>query len=53
MKNILKKIGLVMLCVILSCGAFAQSADMDKLFSKYDSKRHFENSSTVHRSPCG
>ncbi len=42
MKNILKRIGLVMLCVIFSCGAFAQSADMDKLFSKYDSKRHFE-----------
>ena len=38
----MKKIGLVMLCVILSCGAFAQSADMDKLFSKYEKKRHFE-----------
>ena len=36
------KIGLVMLCIGLSFGAFAQSADMDKLFSKYDNKRHFE-----------
>jgi hypothetical protein len=42
MKNVLHKIGLVMLCVILSCGAFAQSPDMDKLFSKYEKKRHFE-----------
>ena len=31
-----------MLCIGLSFGAFAQSADMDKLFNKYDNKRHFE-----------
>ena len=42
MKNLLHKIGLVMLCIGLSFGAFAQSADMDKLFNKYDNKRHFE-----------
>ena len=42
MRNLLHKIGLVMLCIGLSFGAFAQSADMDKLFSKYDNKRHFE-----------
>ena len=42
MKNVLHKIGLMMLCVILSCGAFAQSADMEKLFNKYGHKRHFE-----------
>ena len=42
MRNLMKKIGLVLLCVSLSFGAFAQSADMDKLFNKYDNKRHFE-----------
>lgn len=42
MKNTMKMIGLALLCISLSFGAFAQSADMDKLFSKYDSKRHFE-----------
>ena len=42
MKNTKKMIGLALLCISLSFGAFAQSADMDKLFSKYDSKRHFE-----------
>ena len=42
MKKILHKIGLVMLCIGLSLGAFAQSEDMGKLFSKYDNKRHFE-----------
>lgn len=42
MKNLLHKIGLVMLCISLSFGAFAQSADMDKLFKKYENKRHFE-----------
>lgn len=42
MKNVLHKIGLMLLCITLSCGAFAQSADMDKLFKKYDNKRHFE-----------
>lgn len=42
MKKILHKIGLVMLCIGLSFGAFAQSEDMGKLFSKYDNKRHFE-----------
>ena len=42
MKNLLHKIGLVMLCIGLSFGAFAQSEDMGKLFSKYDNKRHFE-----------
>ena len=40
MKKTLKKIGLVMLCISLSCGAFAQSEDMDKLFGKYDNKHH-------------
>ena len=42
MKNVLHKIGLVMLCIGLSFGVFAQSADMDKLFRKYEKKRHFE-----------
>ena len=42
MKNILKRFGLIMLFAGLFCGAFAQSADMDKLFNKYDKKRHFE-----------
>ena len=42
MKNVLHKIGLVMLCMGLSFGVFAQSADMDKLFRKYEKKRHFE-----------
>ena len=35
-------IGLALLCISLSFSAFAQSTDMNKLFSKYDSKRHFE-----------
>lgn len=38
----MKKTELALICICLSCGAFAQSADMDKLFSKYDNKRHFE-----------
>lgn len=42
MKNVLHKIGLVMLCIGLSFGVFAQSADMEKLFNKYGHKRHFE-----------
>ena len=42
MKNVLHKIGLVMLCMGLSFGVFAQSADMEKLFHKYGKKRHFE-----------
>ena len=42
MKNILKRFGLIMLFAGLFCGAFAQFADMDKLFNKYDNKRHFE-----------
>lgn len=42
MKNVLHKIGLVMLCIGLSYGVFAQSAEMDKLFNKYGHKRHFE-----------
>jgi len=42
MKNVLHKIGLVMLCIGLSFGAFAQSEDMGKLFNKYEKKRHFE-----------
>ena len=42
MKNVLHKIGLVMLCIGLSFGAFAQSEDIAKLFNKYEKKRHFE-----------
>lgn len=42
MKNTMKMIGLALLCINLSFSAFAQSTDMNKLFSKYDSKRHFE-----------
>ena len=42
MKNVLKKIFFCLLFAGFFSGAFAQSADMDKLFSKYDSKRHFE-----------
>ena len=42
MKNTMRTIGLALLCVFLSSSVFAQSADMDNLFSKYDSKRHFE-----------
>ena len=42
MKKLWKKIMLLMLCVSLFGGAFAQSADMDKLFRKYEKKRHFE-----------
>jgi hypothetical protein len=42
MKNVLHKIGLMLLFVSLSCGVFAQSADMEKLFKKYGNKRHFE-----------
>ena len=42
MKNTMKMIGLALLCISLSFSAFAQSTDMNKLFSKYDSKRHFE-----------
>ena len=42
MKSVLKKIGFCLLFAGLFCGAFAQSADMDKLFNKYDNKRHFE-----------
>lgn len=42
MKNVLHKIGLMLLFVSLSCGVFAQSADMEKLFKKYGKKRHFE-----------
>ena len=42
MKSVLKKIGFCLLFAGLFGGAFAQSADMDKLFSKYDNKRHFE-----------
>lgn len=42
MKNTMKMIGLALLCICLSFSAFAQSTDMDKLFSKYDNKRHFE-----------
>ena len=32
----------MLLFVSLSCGVFAQSADMEKLFKKYGNKRHFE-----------
>ncbi len=42
MKNVLKTISLTLLLVGFIGGAFAQSADMDKLFQKYNSKRHFE-----------
>lgn len=42
MKNILKRIGMVLLFAGLFGGVFAQSADMDKLFHKYEKKRHFE-----------
>ena len=42
MKNILKRIGLVLLFAGFFGGVFAQSADMDKLFHKYEKKRHFE-----------
>lgn len=42
MKNLLKRFGLVLLFAGLFGGVFAQSADMDKLFQKYNNKRHFE-----------
>ena len=42
MKEIMKKTGLLVLFLGLFGGLFAQSADMDKLFGKYDGKRHFE-----------
>ena len=42
MKNVLHKIGLCFLFVGLFGGIFAQSADMEKLFHKYENKRHFE-----------
>ena len=42
MKNLWRKIALVMLCISLFGGAYAQSADMEKLFHKYEKKRHFE-----------
>ncbi len=42
MIEIWKKIAFTMLCVCLFGNVFAQSADMDKLFCKYGSKRHFE-----------
>jgi len=42
MKNRWSTIGLLLLFVSLSCSVFAQSADMDKLFRKYEKKRHFE-----------
>ena len=42
MKNTMRTIGLALLCILLSGSVFAQSTDMDNLFSKYDSKRHFE-----------
>ena len=42
MKNLLKRFGLIVFFAGLFGGVFAQSADMDKLFSKYDNKRHFE-----------
>lgn len=42
MKNILKRVGMVLLFAGLFGGVFAQSADMDKLFHKYEKKRHFE-----------
>lgn len=42
MKKHWQKITLLMLCVSLFGGAFAQSADMEKLFKKYGNKRHFE-----------
>ena len=43
--NIMNKVVKIFFCLLFAgffSGAFAQSADMDKLFSKYDSKRHFE-----------
>lgn len=42
MNKFWKKIALLMLCISLFGSAFAQSADMDKLFKKYEKKRHFE-----------
>lgn len=42
MKSVLKKIGLCLLLVGIFSVSFAQSADMDKLFRKYEKKRHFE-----------
>lgn len=42
MKKILPKIALIIIALGLSTNMFAQSAEMDKLFNKYDSKRHFE-----------
>lgn len=42
MRNLLRRFGLVLLFAGLFGGTFAQSADMDKLFNKYEKKRHFE-----------
>lgn len=42
MKSVLKKIGFCLLFAGLFGGVFAQSADLDKLFGKYEKKRHFE-----------
>lgn len=42
MKNVLKTFGLMLFCICFSCAVFAQSENMDKLFRKYEKKRHFE-----------
>ena len=42
MRNLLRRFGLIVLYAGLFGDAFAQSADMEKLFKKYGHKRHFE-----------
>ena len=42
MKNVLKIFGLMLFCICFSGTVFAQSENMDKLFRKYEKKRHFE-----------
>lgn len=42
MKNVLKIFGLMLFCICFSSAVFAQSENMDKLFRKYEKKRHFE-----------
>lgn len=42
MKNVLKIFGLMLFCICFSDAVFAQSENMDKLFRKYEKKRHFE-----------
>lgn len=42
MKNVLKIFGLMLFCICFSGAVFAQSENMDKLFRKYEKKRHFE-----------